>query len=242
MADVNHSIPIIFSVLEGKHPGGKIYVDQKVNPQYALITTEVDYYYLLGLLTEETSPNFVNELISGILKPNNKKEMILFNFSEKNRKLLDLPFQNKGVIQIMRKTFDFNPTMLNEIKDPYLSSKHVIKEMDNQLANQLQIYHFNQDAFGLCLMEGNHVISYIYSIFIGKRMVEIDVQTCENHRGKGYGYIIGYYFIKECLKRRFKPDWSCWPHNQASSKLAVKLGFKESETIPAFFWLEHKSK
>ena len=63
--------------------------------------------------------------------------------------------------------------------------------------------------------------------------MEIDVETAESYRNRGFATAAGIEFIDLCLNRSLIPNYSCWEHNIGSVALAKKLGFVESsdETV-----------
>ena len=61
--------------------------------------------------------------------------------------------------------------------------------------------------------------------------IEIEIDTREEYRRKGFAYICGAKLILECLKRNLYPSWDA--HNKSSIKLAKKLGYHYSHTYTA---------
>lgn len=61
--------------------------------------------------------------------------------------------------------------------------------------------------------------------------IEIEIDTREEYRRKGFAYICGAKLILECLKRNLYPSWDA--HNKASVALAEKLGYHYDHTYTA---------
>ncbi len=78
-----------------------------------------------------------------------------------------------------------------------------------------------QDADG-------EVAAICYSSGVGDGRAEIDVLTKETYRGKGLGTAVTGKFFELCFERGVKPNWDCFRKNEASVKLAEKMGFKEN--------------
>jgi len=162
--EVTHHKALIYSVIENHN--GSIFVNDKDNPTTCLIVTNVYFLFLLGDWSHSKFnrelPDFLfNEVIPGF----SEKEMILFSYSNEFRKVLDEVLKDKGVITIQRKQFSFNPKLFNELKQSEIGEALELKEMDQSQADQLGI-ELSSDAFGYCLVNGEEVLSYCYSIFV----------------------------------------------------------------------------
>lgn len=114
-----------------------------------------------------------------------------------------------------------------------------IVNINNELAQEigvdLSLCDFDKLHFGKCLMSGDNILSYCYSIFLSHDEAEIDVKTIESDRLNGYATLVVKEFINECIDRGIKPNWACWPYNESSIKLALKVGFKEDGFAKAHF-------
>lgn len=64
-----------------------------------------------------------------------------------------------------------------------------------------------------------------FSSFIVNDRLELGIETQEAHQGKGYAYAACCALIDACLQKGLEPVWSCGSYNDASQKLAEKLGF-----------------
>ena len=61
--------------------------------------------------------------------------------------------------------------------------------------------------------------------------IEIEIDTREEYRRKGFAYLCGAKLILECLKRNLYPSWDA--QNKGSVALAEKLGYHYSHTYTA---------
>ena len=61
--------------------------------------------------------------------------------------------------------------------------------------------------------------------------IEIEIDTREEYRRKGFAYVCGAKLILECLKRNLYPSWDA--HNKGSVALAEKLGYHYSHSYTA---------
>lgn len=240
--NIDHSIPIIYSVIE-KNNGGKVFVDNVKNPENIFILPDGGFIYYDTL---NSSEDFMLEmksfLFSELIPAMTEKEMVLFAFDEQTRTCLDKIFSDEGVIRIQRFIFDFSQEkFLNlEVRAlPEEFSLTMMKDEELREYNVLKNTGYSHRQMGCRIMKGSTVISQCVSIFIGGGEAEIDIFTHENYRNKGMATICAHSFILECLKKGLKPSWSCWPFRAESIVLAEKLGFMNKKMVDAHFWAEN---
>lgn len=69
-----------------------------------------------------------------------------------------------------------------------------------------------------------------YSVY--SQGIEIEIDTKEEYRRRGYATICGAKLIMECLKRDLYPSWDA--QNKNSVALAEKLGYHYSHAYTAY--------
>lgn len=87
---------------------------------------------------------------------------------------------------------------------------------------------FVHTGFGYVLMESDAIASLCFSAFVAGNIHAIDIETIQEHRGKGYGETVARAFLAECAKTQRKPYWDCMAENTPSAGLAEKLGLTRS--------------
>jgi hypothetical protein len=97
----------------------------------------------------------------------------------------------------------------------------------------------SKDAFldkgvGFSLITEGVVASTVFSAFIHGKQVELGIETNDKYQGRGYAYAVCCRLIDYCLELGYEPVWSCRMGNTGSVKLAMKLGFYPTKTIPYF--------
>jgi RimJ/RimL family protein N-acetyltransferase len=80
-------------------------------------------------------------------------------------------------------------------------------------------------------MADDGIVSFATACAIGRGEAEVEVGTAPEYRGRGLAERACRAFIEECLARGLHPAWSCTAGHVASTALARKLGFVESEEI-----------
>lgn len=82
---------------------------------------------------------------------------------------------------------------------------------------------FQEYGLGVVIMKDGQIVSGAssYSGYAGG--IEVEIDTREGHRRRGFAYICGAKLILECLKRGWYPSWDA--QNLWSAALAEKLGY-----------------
>jgi hypothetical protein len=180
-----------------------------------------------------------DELIPGM----SEKEMILFSFNDQTRSGLDRAFGERKVIRIQRNIFEFNESNYKKMRNKVsLQEGYYIKRMD---IGDCEAYIANKPLgmspskmIGCTVIRDGEIISECVSVFLGNGQAEIDINTRENYRGKGFATVCACEFIDMCLSLALLPVWTCWPFRVESIALAKKLGFDQKMSIDAHFWEE----
>jgi RimJ/RimL family protein N-acetyltransferase len=226
---IEHSVPIVFSVLEGT-AAGRVFVDRAAHPRSAFVTVAGAFSYVAG---DETDDAFGRDLVAllfdDLLPSQEEQELVLFAFTDAWRAKLDQLLAPKGAIRIHRKTFAWDADRApawrlwrDRMPAGYRMEPTALAEGDPR--------------FGVRLLKGGEVLGECTSVFVGRGEAEIDIHTDENHRQLGLGTLTASAFLEECLARGLRPNWTCWPEREASVALAKKLGFVETADVLAHLW------
>jgi len=241
---IEHSIAIVFSVLEGNSPG-RVFVDKLDQPSCAFLFPEGTFYYIAGDEKNDAFCHSVHQLLFEKLLPDaDEKEIILFAFNDAWRICLDNLLKENGAIRIYRKMFDFNADRYADFckNQKGIPAGMCLRPMGPELAERYPQFQAVVDPgskrFGYCLVNGEEIVSECSSIFVGNGEAEIDIHTAEAYQGRGYALLVASALIDECQERGLRPNWACWPERQASLALAKKLGFEEKPDVPAHLWAE----
>ncbi len=84
---------------------------------------------------------------------------------------------------------------------------------------------FLEHGLGLCLMRDDEILAEAYAPFIGAGVAELGVVTAEAHRGQGLAAIAIAWLAATLDERGLAMYWSCDTSNEASVRVAGKLGF-----------------
>lgn len=74
--------------------------------------------------------------------------------------------------------------------------------------------------------ERGEVMACAYAAGVGGRQGEIDIAVSPDRRGQGLGLVVGRELIRAFEQRGILPAWDCFASNEASMRLAARLGFR----------------
>lgn len=228
---------LIWSCLQGIM--GKIYADDLNNPTAAMAIIG-DFTFFAG------KPNI--ELIS--YKPSwcTQSFMIMIPQNESwENEIINIYGKKATVISryaIKKEPHIFNKKKLEKAVDS-LPKQYTLSMIDEQLYQMCKTEIWSADlvsqfpdyesyhklGIGAVIYKDNIIISGASSYSRYKNGIEIEVDTKEEYRRKGFAYVCSAKLILECLKRDLYPSWDA--HNKGSVALAEKLGYHYSHAYTA---------
>lgn len=222
------NIAFIQSIMENKIPG-QIFVDCLKNPQAACVFTEGPYGFV--------SKNFTFDKLQALeaLITNKNTGQSNFKLMMDSSEIL-MPANSENITAIGRSYMKLNrEKMRKDVVCPEGFSLHFIdnilfekghwKELMRSIYGTRQNYLAH--AAGYCLMHNNKVVSEAHAV-ISNDFAELGVVTDPLYRKLGLSTIVCHSLILYCLDRGFQAKWSCDSQNEASLRLAVKLGFENT--------------
>lgn len=229
-----HSIPVIYSVLEGQY-AGDLFVDSKDNPQIAILFTPFDFHFVAGNAQINKCVDVIDKAIfEHYLPETGKKEAIVFCPDPLWDKVLDEVFKRHNGIKDNRRVFRLNKEHF--INHVYGSGK-TLEGVENKLFYEQE--RGAEKQYPTCrVFKDEECVSFCSGFMLGKGHAEIDVFTLIEHRRKGYAKEASVTLINELLNSGIEPDWCTWPYRTESEKLALSLGYKLWKDIPAHIWVE----
>jgi len=103
----------------------------------------------------------------------------------------------------------------------------------NDLVSQFKDYAtYKKLGFGVVILKDNELIAGASSYSRYNEGIEIQIDTRQDFRRKGFAYASGAKLILECLKRGLYPSWDA--QNKWSVALAEKLGYHFSHEYIAY--------
>ena len=136
-----------------------------------------------------------------------------------------------------KKYFDFrNKTRSNDFKI-LRTDKKMFENMEGSVIPRYfwdDAETFSSQGIGFSLIYNGKLASTAYSAFIFGNKLELGIETDKSFRGKGFAQYTCSLLIDYCLDNNFEPIWSCRLENTGSYKLAQKLGFESTITVPFY--------
>ncbi|MRN53192.1 GNAT family N-acetyltransferase [Paenibacillus monticola] len=249
LSQVNINTMFAEAVLEQRVPGS-VYVDSEQHPRTFYV---VHPYGMSLLFGEDGNEEFNRSLLDYIT---NKQKLRLTQewlqadpvgkwadlFDSLMLAHADAP---RNIHKNTRVNFSFNREAFQHAKEQFPLPDQRIVQMDEELflaqnAGVSPRYfwkdanHFLTEGGGYSLLSNGEIASTAFAAFRNESQLEIGIETAEAHRGKGYAWLVCAALIDYCLEHQLEPVWSCRLENEGSYKLAQRLGFEPSLTLPYY--------
>jgi RimJ/RimL family protein N-acetyltransferase len=226
---------VLWSVLEGRNSGRAV-VDSIQDPSQCVIRTDA----VLTFFSRQIDQAFLHEAIARfgqtdpvwlVWPPQIVPEPLLLQDAQIVQRLEFYDCDSRG------------PVVANWRRR--LPAGFEIRAIDRQLLercewrSEMEFYcgsleDFVAKGIGLCLMRGDDILVEAYASSLGGGRAEIGAVTRAAYRGKGYAPITCAYLIEAVEERGCQPTWSCDVDNEASIRVARKLGFRRARTYQIF--------
>lgn len=245
---------IPFAICQGLNPG-RIFIDQKENPQIVLIWTTVGYYFLFGESSSIDDFQSISQILTEIFIPASQAMgetgFILIPSSPSWKSIVPTLLPGRKVIEIYRKPYVFNFESFQYKRNEFsqIPPGFNIQTIDRLTAENIGVLSSwsTMDAFltngiGFMILQDEELVSTCISVFSSAKKIEIDIHTGEKYRRQGLAKLICSVFIEKCLEMNKIPNWECFWDNEPSVNLAEKLGFVSQDVYPVFYWEEETPK
>jgi hypothetical protein len=217
------------AILEGHH--GEIWVDQQDSPNLVvLILPKIKLYLLGGNPQHPAAIKYLKSLkgMTGFFVPSEAwVDLLKSLFAGRLWEMERFAFTSERLDRVHLRT------LAAEIPDGYR-----LEKLDLSLTEQLAAEHsefasdhlvnfdspddFIKRGFGWCGLQGEQIVSVATTFLICNQGIEIQINTREEHQGKGLGTAVAASLMLESLERGLNPNWDA--ANKKSGRLAEKLG------------------
>jgi GNAT superfamily N-acetyltransferase len=216
-----------FAVLAGDNRG-RIWTDDLANPTWGIVQESA-----FGTLYLEGT--FPKGLLAAFVEERQRDGEVLYGFWAEDDALqpeLPPPAYNGFVWESDQRTPTIDLTgYLQQV--PLDCSMRAI---DPDLFPRIQDSTFYADmfgsseralerGFGYCLIRGDEILCEAFAGTSHRGVIEIGVNTWEDHRQRGYATLTCAHVIHEAERRGYRTYWNCAVQNLASTTLARRLGF-----------------
>ena len=141
---------------------------------------------------------------------------------------------------------DFDDKVLKNIVEQ-LSKQLVIEAINSKTYQELAQEEWSQDlqgnfatfkdfqeagVLGFVIRKGEEIVAGVSTALVYQKAIEIEIATKPVYQQQGLAAVLGAKMILESLQRSVFPLWDA--HNEASKKIAEKLGYQCLGAYPAY--------
>lgn len=231
----------VYSVLDRNQPG-RVYVNDRSRPTAGIIVHRGGCYYVFGTLSDA---DFNLALIAFLRNPAHHASFYdLYMASGDWHALLASALEGQ-VVPLTRTHYRldddraaFEPA---DIPAPYRISRIDSQSYDAYRSSVDATYDllwtsgetYLQHAFGINITDADGgFASVCNTFFVGGGLIAPDIITFDKHRRQGLAAAACAHFIRASRERGLTPYWDCDRGNEASNRLARRLGFEKVGDVP----------
>ncbi len=224
----NNSSPNVLTYLQGY--AGEAYVDNPENPTIAVILVSI-FATIAG--------NPQAPAAESLLKSIPDKRLVIAHSDEWHKKIEEVLSTSITKHQRYRcsgKLRNFTVAALQKYADR-VPEGYVLKRIDNKLISDNSLVglprdfsenfdsaeEFVEKGVGFWILHEGAVVSGATSLSVYNGGIEVDIETHEDHRGKGLARAVAAKLILYCIQHTLSPYWEA--ANPTSLKMAIKLGY-----------------
>ena len=227
--------PVLWAVLRGCH-AGRALVDDIQRPSQCVLRTDA----VLTFASRQISQPFLNAAIAHfrtagavwlVWPPAPATELVAPEAACLAQRLefTDCDAQSQVLADLRRRLPE--GCEIHPIDRPLLERCEWRSEMEFYCGS---VDSFLANEIGLCLLHGGDILVEAYVSSWGETQAEIGAITREAHRGHGLAPITCAHLIQLCEQRGYGAYWSCDAENEASVRVAQKLGFRQKRLYQIF--------
>lgn len=229
---------ILLSYIQGHM--GTAWVDDLDNPRVAQVTVGIFTFFAgdTDLSAAKELLYNIPEHVLAIVKSDQWKSKIESVHPDRFDKFKRYEFEED------LKQLDYNH--LTSLKAA-LPEGYELHKIDRNWVNESSLHDVSEDftcqfdsnedylkrGIGYCITHKGKVVSGASSYSIFNQGIEIEVDTLEDHRKKGLATVVSAALIIACMDLCIYPNWDA--ANEASLKLAEKLGYKLKESYDTYY-------
>ncbi|UCG02965.1 MAG: GNAT family N-acetyltransferase [Candidatus Heimdallarchaeota archaeon] len=256
-ASTKHLRFTIEAVIAGNSPM-QIWVDDKESPRSAFLWDQSHCYYFGGDASNNDFCNAVEYLLKNTVIPiaisMNREVFIIEYTDEEWEPVLKKILRDKTPFKVSRKFFVLDTLLTSQWRD-ILPSDFQIKRIDRGLLesdiknlkaiiNEInECWHsvddFLANGFGFCLVhirdKEKEVQGWCTGEYFSKEKCGIGIETFHGYRNRGFATAMASAFVEHSLSVNIQPHWNSSANNEASIRVAKKVGFRKIQDYYVLF-------
>jgi RimJ/RimL family protein N-acetyltransferase len=250
-----HAIHLAVQALLAGDSEGEIYLDDKENPRTVFAWT-MRRYFLAGrhdnqifnqslrrYFDEQVFPAGLGNSDDGFTlfySPPGWESRIAEQLLPGRYPLIDQHdyFRCQEVVQDWREIIP-GGYQLVKVDEQLLENKHL--ENHDALVEEIysecqSVVHFLEDRFGVCLLQGDRIITWCLSEYNSAGRCEVGIATLPDHRRRGLAKTATLALVEEALGMGYhEVGWHCYASNAGSIATAQAAGFEKVSLYPAYY-------
>jgi GNAT superfamily N-acetyltransferase len=238
-----HPHPEVQSILEKNNPGW-VFVDQVDSPKTALVWSKgMRGFYLIGDETNDACTGNLDTYISTSIAPRMKAFDIdycevsghherwnihsIFASRQLHAWIQHVYMASEIDTQAMKPISGFQVVNLRSQawrEQVYRNRDFVSDHIAGFWEKEEDFY---EKGYGYAAIDGVEVIGVCYSSFVTTDKHAIGLETLPQHHKRGVGTYLASRVASEIIRNGCTPYWDCERSNEASNKVALRLGFEQ---------------
>ncbi|MFX0185423.1 MAG: GNAT family N-acetyltransferase [Candidatus Hodarchaeota archaeon] len=254
----NHLLFTVDAVIAGSSPG-RVWVDQDINPRSVFMWDKAHCYYFAGDTRNTQFNSAIKNLLTKSIIPNtvaNQRDIYKIEYSSIEwEPILEELLKKTRPIKRTRVFYAYTKQEIPESKN-LLSNDFIIQKIDEELLNSTikdvntiideinqcwnSIDDFLNTGFGFCLIhkhvnEETSIQGWCTGEYFSNRKCGIGIETFYPHQRQGFATAMASAFVEYSLSLKIQPHWDSFTDNQASIRVAEKVGFKKIQEYTVLF-------
>ncbi len=230
----------VHAVLAGTMPG-RVFGDSVTAPRSAIVLNDSGFHFAFG----DAPPALSAEELRPVVAAVSGEYGTLWATTQAWQVALAPLLAERG------KRMEFHPPKGRLPVFPPLHERYRLLPIDEAIAAKfgggtdpwvIRIWggpeRFIENCFGFAIMDGDTLASFCTACAIGgppgEVEAEIEIGTDPRYSQQSLATVVALAFMAECRQRGLEPAWTCSSTNEASERLARRLGFTFFREVEGF--------
>ncbi|WP_026675082.1 GNAT family N-acetyltransferase [Alkalihalobacterium bogoriense] len=239
------------TVLNGEYPG-RVFVDNVHRPTTVVVIAINRWVYIEGTIPMELEGRLLfnmERILAFVGEDIDRFEVYASNKKEWEKEFL-VPHRRYHAKKHYESTYTLDKQEFYQMKSKLAAKDNLSIHIERfpllpkKYAVSAYSHYLQKTKIGARIKKGKNTVTICKNNgFEYENYFFIDVDTFqEEDRGKGYASIAATLVIEYELERGLEPLWETTNHNEASHRLAMKLGFKKEVSYPVYTFYKKESK
>ena len=236
----------------------RVWVDREASPRSAFLWDTAHCYYFGGTAGNREFCEAVENILKNTLIPTaidkNREIFKIESSSTEWEPILEKILENTPPFKVLRKFLALDTLLVPQWKG-LLPSGFQIRRIDRKLLESDivnlqaiideidQCWHsvddFLANGFGFCLVytpedKKEEVQGWCTGEYFSVGKCGIGIETFYRYRKRGFATAMASAFVEHCLSVNIQPHWDASANNEASLRVAKKVGFNEIQKYSVF--------